>query len=200
MRENTPNELDDSTRICLDEADWPSVLPPVLKYAEAQAKKYKWLGVDVDPDDLVQNAIQLAYSGQRKWDREKCPRLDKFLIGIIRSITSHNAEHENNFPKESIFDVNGKIKNNLIYNSKDKKDSFSAAGNPENELVENEKEKILEDTLKKIASEDDELGMVILCLEDGINKRSKIAEETNFDINKVYNLIRKLKRKLDQYI
>jgi hypothetical protein len=41
--------------------------------------------------------------------------------------------------------------------------------------------------------------LVIVCIEDGISKPRHIAEETGFEINKVNNLLRKLRRKLDKY-
>ena len=42
---------------------------------------------------------------------------------------------------------------------------------------------------------DEDLELLLLCFEEGIDKPEKIAIETGWDINKVYNLKRKLLRK-----
>jgi RNA polymerase sigma factor (sigma-70 family) len=192
-------KLDESIRTCLDEADWQSVLPAVLKYAEARARKFKWLGDQVDPEALVQEAIVRAYGGERNWDREKCPRLENFLIGIIRSMTSHTVEHELNFPKESLYYDDGTPKNGEIFKSGDKTRGAFNPKTPEEELIEGDNLKNLMDILDELGSDNEELGMVILCLEDGIGKPREIAKETGYEINNVNNLLRKIRRKLDIY-
>ena len=42
---------------------------------------------------------------------------------------------------------------------------------------------------------DEDLELLLLCFEEGIDKPEKIAIEADWDINKVYNLKRKLLRK-----
>ena len=45
---------------------------------------------------------------------------------------------------------------------------------------------------------DDDLELLLLCFEDGIDKSDAIAAETGWDIKTVYNLKRKLLRKATQ--
>jgi len=47
-----------------------------------------------------------------------------------------------------------------------------------------------------ISDDNEDLGMVIMCYEDGISKPREIAEITGLDKDKVNNLKRTLKRKL----
>jgi len=99
----------------VEKADWDSVLPRVLKYAVSRAKIFRWLGDEVEPEALVQEAIARAYGigirdNYRNWNTETCPDLGDFLIGIIRSMTSHKAEHEAEFPSESLFNEDGSPK------------------------------------------------------------------------------------------
>jgi len=189
----------------LDKADWEAVLPRVLKYTVSRAKIFRWLGDDeVEPEALVQEAIARAYGigirgGYRNWDTETCPDLADFLIGIIRSMTSHKAEHEAEFPRESLFNEDGSPKDEKILKAVDETARAFKPKTPEEEIIENENLQALKDELDRISNEDENLGMVILCIEDGISKPRHIAEETGFEIKKVNNLLKKLRRRLKNY-
>ena len=198
------SKYDPSIHEKLEKADWDAALPRVLKYAVSRAKIFKWLGDEVEPEALVQEAIARAYGtgtreNYRNWNREKCPDLANFLIGIIRSMTSHEAEHGSEFPKESLFDEDGSPKDEKLLKSADEVAGALMPKTSEVELIENENLRTLNDELDSISVEDEDLGLVIVCIEDGISKPRHIAEETGFEINKVNNLLRKLRRKLDKY-
>lgn len=198
------SKYDPSIHEKLEKADWDAALPRVLKYAVSRAKIFKWLGDEVEPEALVQEAIARAYGtgtreNYRNWNREKCPDLANFLIGIIRSMTSHEAEHGSEFPKESLFDEDGSPKDEKLLKSADEVAGALMPKSSEVELIENENLRTLNDELDSISVEDEDLGLVIVCIEDGISKPRHIAEETGFEINKVNNLLRKLRRKLDKY-
>jgi DNA-directed RNA polymerase specialized sigma24 family protein len=198
------SKYDPSIHEKLEKADWDAALPRVLKYAVSRAKIFKWLGDKVEPEALVQEAIARAYGtgtrgNYRNWNREKCPDIANFLIGIIRSMTSHEAEHGSEFPKESLFDEDGSPKDEKLLKSADEVAGALMPKTSEVELIENENLRTLNDELDSISVEDEDLGLVIVCIEDGISKPRHIAEETGFEINKVNNLLRKLRRKLDKY-
>ena len=186
---------DSSIREELDRADWDEVLIRVFKYAKFRARKFFWLGDKVDPYELVQEAIALAYGvgtggNYRNWKKKEYPDLAKFLMGIIRSISSHIAEHENEYSKESHFYIEG--------SPKDKLESLSSPINIEIEFIENENLISLESQIENLCSNDDDLALIVMCLEDGISKPRFIAEETGLDISKVNNLLKRLRRKLDK--
>lgn len=97
MLQHSP-KYDTSIHEELEKADWDATLPKVFKYALSRAKIFKWLGDEVEPEALVQEAIARAYGvgtggTYRNWNKETCPDLGNFLIGIIRSMTSHKDEH-----------------------------------------------------------------------------------------------------------
>ncbi len=203
MVQYSPN-YDPSIHDELEKADWDAVLPSVFKYAISRAKMFKWLGDEVEPEALVQEAISRAYGigtrgTYRNWNKEAVPNLGDFLIGIIRSMTSHKAEHEAGFPSESLFKEDGSPKDAKILKSYDETVGASKLNNPEDEIIENENLQALHDELDRLANVDEELGMVILCIEDGIGEPRNIAEITGFDKGKVNNLLRKLRRKLQKY-
>ena len=198
------SKYDPSIHEKLEKADWDAAIPRVLKYAVSRAKIFKWLGDEVEPEALVQEAIARAYGtgtreNYRNWNREKCPDLANFLIGIIRSMTSHEAEHGSEFPKESLFDEDGSPKDEKLLKSADEVAGALMPKTSEVELIENENLRTLNDELDSISVEDEDLGLVIVCIEDGISKPRHIAKETGFEINKVNNLLRKLRRKLAKY-
>ena len=197
-------KYDLSIREELDKADWANVLPPVFKYAVWRAKKFAWIGDEVDPDALVSEAIARAYgfgtgNTYRNWNKDKCPKLENFLIGIIRSMTSHKAEHAADFPKESLCNEDGSTKDDKLLKSGDETKGFLKPKNPEEELIEAENLQPLMDELDKLSDEDEDLGMIILCIENGISKTRHIAEETEYDGKKVNNLLRKLRQRLKNY-
>ncbi|MCF8146261.1 MAG: hypothetical protein K9N21_20330 [Deltaproteobacteria bacterium] len=196
-------KYDTSIREELDKADWEVVFPKVLRYAVSRAKKFSWLGDEVDPEALVHEAVACAYGigtrgNFRNWNKETCPDLADFLIGIVRSTTSHKAEHEADFPGESLFHEDGTPKEEKILKSA-RETEGAEPKTPEEELIEDENLQAFKKLLDSLSDEDEGLGIVILCIEDGVSKPREIAEETGFDIKKVNNLLRRLRRKLENY-
>ncbi len=197
-------KYDPSIREELDKADWNSVFPPVLKYAIWRAKKFAWIGNEVDPEALVSEAIARAYGvgtgdTYRKWNKDKCPKLETFLIGIIRSMASHKAEHVADFPKEALFNEDGSTKDDKLLKFGDETEGFQKPKTPEEKLIEADNLQSIMDELDKLSDEDEALGMIILCIEDEISKTRHIAEATGYDRKKVNNLLRQLRRRLENY-
>ena len=198
------SRYDPSTREKLRKVDWDEVFPPVLKYAKSVAWKFGQSGIDVDPFELINEAIARAYGigtrgTFRNWNQQNCSEAHIFLIGIIRSITSHEAEHLSDFPTESIFKENGATKEDRLFKNEDETQGTFKPNNPEEELIEEENLQPIMDELERISQEDEELGMIILCNEDGIGKSSEITEETGYEIKKVYRLRRKLRQRLKDF-
>lgn len=191
-------------RVELDKQDWEKILPRVLKYAIARSKKYYWLGENVvEPQELIYEAISLAYgigenNTYRNWNKEKYPQLEDFLISIIESITSHKADHSMRIKKESLFSEGGTKNFELSANSRmtGSKDCFNS---PEEKMIQSESLEHLKDKLKSLAEEDEEAGLVILCLEEGISLPREIANETGYDVNRVYNILRRIRTNLKEF-
>jgi len=114
-------------------------------------------------------------------------------------MTNHKAEHVSDFPKESLYNEDGSTKDDKVLKFGDETEGFQKAKNPEEELIEAENLQPLMDELNKLSNEDEDLGMIILCIEDGISKTRRIAEATGYDRKKVNNLLRKLRRRLENY-
>ncbi|EFK08817.1 RNA polymerase sigma factor, sigma-70 family [delta proteobacterium NaphS2] len=188
----------------LENADWDTALLKAFNYAEARAKKFQWLGDEVEPEALVNEAVTRAYGvgangAYRNWNKAKCPDLGIFLIGIIRSMTSHMAEHEADFPKESFCNEDGSGKEEQLANLIDETTEPPIPKTPEEEIIEIENLQALNDELNRLADEDEDLGMVILCIKDGICNPRDIVDVIGFEKKTVNNLLKKLRRKLKNY-
>lgn len=203
MNQKTDN-YDPSIREELDKEDWENVLPHVLKYSVSRSKKYHWLGYIVEPEELVQEAVARAYGvgkneTYRNWNKNKYPKLGNFLISIIESMTSHSSNHSIRFRSEPLNHKDGSPRDFKINSETKKIVSTTNLSSPENNIVQSENLQVLTDELKTFAEVDEEMGMVILCLEDGVSHPRDIAKETGYDIKRVYNILRRLRTRLNKY-
>jgi DNA-directed RNA polymerase specialized sigma24 family protein len=176
----------------LDKADWQEISLQLLWYAVSKARMLLAMGIaDVDHEDLIQEAISLAYGvgpndTYRNWNKEIYPDLAGFLRSVIKSIVSHKKDHHKKFKSEtsSLDDALG-----------DKELFPLSPENPQELVIQNHDLKNLKEAIYELVKEDEEIGMVLLCLEDRISKPQEIAEEINYDINKVNNALKRLRRK-----
>lgn len=174
----------------LDGADWPEILPRLLKYARARAKTFRFVGIaDIAPDDLVGEAVTLAYSGKRKWNKKLYPEPINFLISIIKSIANHKLEHYFQFKKGSLH----------IDDVSDKSKELASLSPESPETIVTEKNSLLnlQKALHEAISGDEEAGMVLLCIETGKTKPKEIAEETGYDVKQINNILKRLRRKTE---
>jgi len=200
---NKEERYDPTIREELGQADWESVLIPVLKYAHSRAKKFHWLGFSVEPEEMVNEAVSRAYGSgtggtYRNWNREKYPRLEDFLISIIASMTSHQAEHAERFKMEPLTREDG--------TQKDLEDMISPAATGSHYPITPEEEILLAEGLESISSKlydiaegDEDMGSIVVCLEDGISRPREIAKATGLDKKVVNNKLRTLRRKLKEF-
>ncbi|MGA3208779.1 MAG: hypothetical protein ABSE05_13280 [Syntrophales bacterium] len=195
-----------SVRKDLEQADWKSILPQLLWFARLQCNKFYWLGDrHLHPQYLVQEAIALAFGrgengGYRNWNKEYYPDLTSFLKGVIKSIVSHKVDHLKEFPHDS-FELkeeqgHGSMEED-IHVSKSIYDGMSG-DSPEASFERFEKEKEFSERvmkLKSLAGGDEEMGIVMMCFEEGISTRREIAEATGYDVKSIDNITKRIKRK-----
>ncbi|MGO9177072.1 MAG: hypothetical protein ACLQED_13180 [Desulfobaccales bacterium] len=176
----------------LERADWQEISIQLLWFAVSKARMLRAMGiVDVDHEDLIQEAISLAYGigpndTYRNWNKEVYPDLTGFLRSVIKSIVSHKKEHHGKFKSEtsSLDDALG-----------DKELTSLSPENPEELVTEGHCLMSLKEVIYERVKGDEEIGMVLLCLEEGISKPQHIAEEIGYDINRVNNALRRLRNK-----
>lgn len=185
---------DPSIRTELEKADWKIFLPKLIRFANDQCYKFRWLGNrHFQPLDLVQEAIALAYGlgkngNYRNWNKDYYPDLVSFLKGVIKSIVNHEIEHLEKFPNDSLEQSEEKNPGSIGMSD----------DNPINNLekceINNEFSSRIQ-KLRSLADGDDEIGIVMLCFDDGISTPREIAAATGYDVNHIYNILKRLKRK-----
>ncbi|MEE9914015.1 MAG: hypothetical protein K4571_20070 [Deltaproteobacteria bacterium] len=185
---------DSSIRKELEQADWKTLFPRLICFANTQCYKFRWLGnKHFQPLDLVQEAISLAFGlgkngNYRNWNKDYYPDLISFLKGVIKSIVNHEIEHLAKFPCDS------------LDTDEEKNPGFLAVSNnnPESNLedceIDNEFSMRVQ-KLRSLADGDDEIGLVMMCFDDGITTPREIAEATGYDVTHIYNIIKRIKRR-----
>lgn len=186
----------------IETADWKDIILKLTHYALQRARVYSWKSGKADqllggktPEDIACEAIEKVLAGTRDWDPDKYPNLLIHLQWVVKSDMEHLAsslEHQTTgrMPEpgdgeEAPADYYETIPDPLSLT-------------PEDELIAREK-KDLEEKLKgelyTMVERDEDLEMLLLCFEEGIDKPEIIAAQTGWDVSKVYTLKRKLLRK-----
>ncbi len=192
----------------LEAADWNDIIFRLTHYAFWRASRYTWRPGKSDqllggktPEDIACEAMKKVWNGTRDWDPDKYPDLLKHLMWIVDSDMEHlysSMEHKKtgNLPKFRPDDDSPADFSEIPSDPSSPVHAYSPT--PEEDLV-NREEKALEEKLKKklydLVMGDEDLEMLLLCFEEGIDKPEIIAAETGWDVSKVYNLKRKLLRK-----
>lgn len=170
----------------------------------ARAKKYAWLGqAKCDPHDLVNEAIAQAYGvgskgSFRKWNKERYPDPVDFFISTINSITSHDAKHYTRFRQEHFGGQESGSPDPLETEASKSLSSIHKALDPEEKTIQLDLAQKSIASIRELINGDEEMGMIFLCLEEGITKAKDIAKETGYDINRVYTILRRYRRKLKE--
>ncbi len=202
------DKYDLNARELLEEADLEEALVRTLKYANWKSRCCSWLGHAVSADCLVNEAIARAYGVGtsnsdthtfRNWDKTRYPDLADFLISTINSMVNHIVEHHENFQGASFDEEGGQDdphKASKLNQAAQGTEYLVRSRNPEEMAVISEERNKIRKCLDEIAEKDDEAGLVIMALEDGFEKPAEIAEVLQLDIDTVYNIIKRLRRKL----
>ena len=198
----------------LEAADWKDITLRLTYYAYWKASKYTWksrnpgqLPKGKTPEDVVCEAIEKVLSGVRNWNPDKYPNLFIHLKKIIDSDLHHlvnSAEHKKSIRiPEEYHEMSIESDHEEMHSEKTSTASVSAMmENPEELIITQEDEKFVEQVKNEfyaMVKGDDDLEMLLICFEEGIDKPEEIAEQTGWDIKKVYNQKRKLFRKAAKF-
>ncbi len=209
MPVDSKSGYDSSIREELQKADWDDALARALKYAHWKSKMFSWLGFEVDPEGLVNEAIARAFgvgtgkdgnTTYRNWNKERFPNLADFLISIVDSIVSHIAEHHSKFAFSSMDETDEEKDDasRLEFEAQSTSD-FIRPRSPEELVLLKEKTTSLRLFMDSLSDEDEEIGMVLMAMEDGIEKPADIADATGYEVTKVYTITKRLRRKFLEF-
>lgn len=196
MQSDDTSNLDPETRQKLMEVDWDYALSKALKQAIAEVKVFESMGLSPSgAEDMVNDACTKLFSGERKWDYHKYPDLGLHLTYIIRSMASHE--------RKRLCGIKFVALNDTAVQSFDSVEKEIAASNcspqartPEELILHREQSKELQNWLDRIAEQDEEVGLMLMCLHDGITKPAEIAETVEWDIKRVNNVLKRTRRKI----
>jgi len=210
---DTPDRYDPCNIDEILAQDWADVFPRVLKYAKERSRKYYWISdADINPEDLVNEAVARALGvgtgdTYRNWNKEVYPDFVDFLIGIIASMTNHEATHDCKFKNVPLLYEDGtenlKISKAIdhdpvLLNSREP--GFVRPQTPEEELMHDQEYDRFVGQIKKALHGDEEAELILLCIEEDVCKPAHIAKETGYDIDKVYNAMRRIRSKMQKIL
>lgn len=185
----------------LESADWKDIILRLTNHAFWRARRYKWRSGDftrlprgMAPEDFAIDAIEKIWNGQRNWNPEKYPNLLHHLMWIVDSDLDHafrSLEHKSTGKATSSEDHDGSDPNSIssIHNT---------PLTPEKNMLASQDREMEEEVKKQLYTAvegDEDLELLLICIEEGFDKADLIASETGWDIKKVYNLRRKLLRR-----
>lgn len=190
---------DRSIREKLNSLDWPAISLRLLKYARSKEKMLIKIGSELTYTDLFQEAVARVY-GQgennkyRNWNSKKHPDISEFLKLVMHEVTRQEIARITGYTMERLcWEDTSEEEKLLPVNNQDSCDA-NLSWNPENLKIKKESIEELSNEVERISNNDEELGLMLMCIGDGNVNCHKIAEETGFTIKKIYNLRRKLKR------
>lgn len=181
--------MDDKTWKELQSADWEYITAGLLRYAQKKVQRLSWsrsskeLPGGKEVQDLVYEAIARVLRGERCWDPEKHPNLFGYLCNVIDSLVSHlveSWENRNVGPLPKLWDREEEP--------------------PRDGGASQERAQLFFDELVDEVGNDEELVQLIEQVLDGRTKASDIAETTGFDVQRVYRLKEKLKRRAENVL
>jgi hypothetical protein len=195
--------------------DWKIIIHHLTHYAIWRSKSYLWnsgtkneLSEGKTPEDIAYTAIEKVWSGTRDWNPKKYPNLLTHLMWIVKSDTEHlfsSQEHQLNvrlLQDKDDLDTEANRKETITESSLSMKVSVETK-TAEEELIirENERyEEKLKTRLYEMVKGDEDLELLLLFFEDGIDKPETIATEMGWEITKVNDLKRKLFRKASKLL
>ncbi|MDP9077806.1 MAG: hypothetical protein M3O71_10315 [Bacteroidota bacterium] len=169
----------------LNMADWKKILPKLHYYALNKLSRYTFLEemyeLNGQAAQLADEAIRLVWEEQRKWNTAYYPDIYDLLKGIVDSLISNFIRSKEVMITESLPDGEN---DNLSGSSED----------PEQAYIRKETEA----EITAILSDDPKAAQVFDCLKDGLKPR-EIAIELNWEMQEVYNILKRVQRKLTTF-
>lgn len=168
----------------LNSENWSALIPQLHYYAFNKLDRYNFLHDSYNVKNLsthfADEAIRMVWEEERKWNLNYYKEIFPFLKGIVDSLIS-------NFIKSKEVELTEAL-------PEDDYNTVANGSDPESDYIAKE----IEAEIAGILASDSEAFDVFDCLKSGL-KPSEISEELDLDIKQVYNVIKRVKRKLNDY-
>jgi hypothetical protein len=164
--------------------EWKQILSDLIKYAKI---KCAVLPIYMEPEDIAYEALRRILDNTRQWNKDKYPNILQLLRGAVDSIFySHYHSPKVKFLKAEIHENSTESSIEKYGNSISNEESF-------NQYCERRLNQ-----LNTIVSGDCELEELVLAMECGYIDYDDIARELQWDKKKLYNAIKRLKRRIEE--
>lgn len=201
-------KYDPATREKLEQVDpeeWEDALARALYFSRSKTKFISLFDCRIDAEELVSEAVARALGAGtgkfdnvtfRNWNQDKYPLLVNFLISIIRSMVDHIIKEHAGLdflPTSGNDDFHADKVEGFIQQKR-------PSETPESSMLKVERAGELLKALEEISAKDEEIGMFLLAVDAGYSKAADQAEATGYDAQQIYNIRKRLKRKLEPFL
>jgi DNA-directed RNA polymerase specialized sigma24 family protein len=160
----------------LDSHDWSASILKLTAYAVSLCRlKRIALSSGLEPEDLVMEAIEKVYSGERNWNHLLEPDLHRFLLSVVKSILSNKSTSKD-----------ARIQGRMSEGGMAMVPAYDEA---ESEFYVKQLDAAINDEMKG----DVELCLVYKAVKDGCSPK-EIAEDYAIDIETIHNAKKRLRR------
>lgn len=154
-------------------------------------------------DSIVSLAFEKVLSGERHWDPQKEPDLKRYLMGVIDSLLSHLARHQDNRVLAALPSLDSSASAGSVPRENIgpflKSWPTQPLGDPEAVLLHKERHEREAQGLQLLldAAQDDPLvAQIIHAMRQGHHKAGEIAAVLGIAVTEVYNAMKRLDRKI----
>ena len=155
-------------------------------------------------DSIVSKAIEKLYTGERDWDPEKQPNLERYLQRVIHSLLNHLATSDENVIVTAAPEPASKDAPNWETGSPKRDPATDWLVHPARSseaLLAKKEQTALEDRALELlldeSSEDPVLLAVLEAMMDGYATPAEISAAKGIEVKQVYNAVKRLDRKLE---
>ena len=149
-------------------------------------------------DSIVSKALTQVLSGERRWNPQTAPDLQKYLMGVIDSLLSHLAQHKDNTTLRAVPRL-GDDSEALLRPIPGATAWHQEPQDPESVLLQHEQTAYEDRVLQHLldVSQDDPLvTQIIRAMRDGHDKPGEVATALGLPASDVYNAMKRLDRKM----
>jgi hypothetical protein len=202
LRELLMGNLPFKTQQALEEANWEEIIKRLSAFVVVVINSTEWRGVPggqvpggLEPQDIVQQAIQKVLDGVRQWDPDRISLL-RCLVGVVSSDINNlarSAENRNSKRAYSRDEDESSITGGIDISQIP---ADYSPGDVENSLIYSEYAKETEEILAEFTDDQLAYDVVQLILSDDVYRPGALAEILGIEVGDIYNVKKRIKNKL----
>jgi hypothetical protein len=149
-------------------------------------------------DSIVSKALTKVLTGERRWNPQTAPDLQKYLMGVIDSLLNHLAQHKDNTALRAVpRQPDGS--DAPLSPAPGATDWHPEPQDPESVLLQHEQtayeDRILQHLLD-VSQDDPLVTQIIQAMRDGHDKPGEVATALGIPVSEIYNAMKRLDRKM----